>query len=494
MPIEPIPLANLQESGYEEQAGATPISMNIVVDGKGVVTKRPCVQAYSGATSAYIDNYGIDAIQATFEGNLYAVGGYDPAFGIPYRNIYRVTPGGAVSLTPTNPEKLIGNVKPIICETEMLLVFAAGDRTQKLVKTTNTCSALGGNPPHGTFIINNWTRLLENDILVDRSAVRWSNGAGGTVSYAGHELWPYGGWGTGGYFETKARADPVVALADHIGQVFVWGEGTLQLFQPEIIGTITSNSQTYSATSSYEYGCSAPYSLIRVEESYAWLDNQRQFVVFEGGGVRGLSEAIQKDLDDIADVSDCFGYRVKLSGLDALVWTFPTDGRTFVYQKNMGWGQWAGWYANTWARCPVNCAFVNPNDGATIVGTTDGRIGELSLSAYSDFVTAVPAYVQTGYLDHKTGRQKWCKDVIITVRRGDALSTTEPVAYLSFSDQRGVWTERFPITLGIAGDTISVVRLGPMGTYRQRAWKFEFSPNARLALVGIEEDYEVLEV
>jgi hypothetical protein len=46
---QPIPFTNQQASGLEPLAGAGVMSMNVVVDATGAVSRRPGIRAYSEA-------------------------------------------------------------------------------------------------------------------------------------------------------------------------------------------------------------------------------------------------------------------------------------------------------------------------------------------------------------------------------------------------------------------------------------------------------------
>ncbi len=49
MAQEPIEFGNRQESGWEQLGAASPVSMNVVLDGTGTVHRRPAIQNFSEA-------------------------------------------------------------------------------------------------------------------------------------------------------------------------------------------------------------------------------------------------------------------------------------------------------------------------------------------------------------------------------------------------------------------------------------------------------------
>jgi hypothetical protein len=217
----------------------------------------------------------------------------------------------------------------------MLAVFAGGAEVIKVELASLTGSDLGGPPPLASHVLANASRLVVNDVATDKTRVHYSDTAIGTTTFAGHEVWGLG-VGTAGYFTAEARPDEVLAIAETTNEIFVFGKATLELWAPD-------SATVYSRVAVRDFGCSAGPSVMRVDDAFAWLDHKRRFVQSDGRSMEVLSDAIQRTLDDIEDVSDCFGYRVQMGPIDALVWTFPTDGRSFVLQRGIGWSQWMGW-------------------------------------------------------------------------------------------------------------------------------------------------------
>lgn len=461
-----------------------PVAMNIVTDGRGCINRRPGISFHSNAYSEVIDSNGVDKIHVTNKGAIYAVGSSSSNF----RNIYKVTSGGSSDISGGESSRmLVGTNRVIVAETEALLVFAGGKYLQKVVLDTNVSSRLGGTPPDSTHIVGNSQRLLSNDITVDRTKVRYSGTAIGTSDYSGHETWTFAGVGLSGFFTAEARPDPIQAIAENTNEVFVFGTTNLQIYTPDV-------QYAFSPVSTIESGLIAPYSVIKSDQNFAWLDHHKRFVISDGRKVQDISDPIGATIGGISDVSDCFGYRVVEDPVDCYVWTFPTDGRTFVYQVGVGWGQWQGydWTHNNWCQLPVTCHEHDKTRDVNFVGTSNGYIGHFDSSSESDFDDQINAYVETGYDNRGTDSRKFCKAVRIALRRGEVSGTTRPVGFLQYSDAPGEWSEPFYVDFGISGDTNPVVSFRGLGTYRRRAWRFTFSGSVNLALVSVIEEYEVL--
>lgn len=479
MPEQSIPFGNREGSGLPEEAGASPVSVNVLADQLGAVHRRPGLRTRAGLVSTAFALAPISGIWVTNAGDVYAV---DEAGAL--RNIYRVT-ASAANLSLTGPEKLLGNARPAFAETEALLAIAGGDQMQKVVFATGTSSRLEdtaspSDPPKASHVVANQSRLLAND-SDNPNFLRFSDLAAGT-SYTGHEYWLMAGIGTSGFVAADARPDPIMAVWDNLNEVFVFQPRTLQVYAPDALAV-------YALASTRQIGCSAAHSVIPLEQAFAWLDEQRRFIQSDGRSVQVLSQPIAQTLRNLTTVSDCFGYRFNEGFADVLVWTFPTDGITFAYQQGVGWSRWAGWTGN-WTTFPVTSHQVN-TDG-NLVGLNDGRIGELSSQVSTDYGEPIRAFTETGFINHGTDLGKLCKCVRISLRRGRTVSTSAPQARLVWRDRPDVEAGSIPISLGAGGDTEVVIPFYSLGVYRSRQWSFEFTGTEELVLVSAKEEYEVL--
>lgn len=450
--------------------------MNIVVDAAGAVSRRPGIRAYSEAPETTVNASGIEGLFTTDDGYLLAV-----TKG-PGRALYEVM-GGSARLVQNS---LPGELRPIFSETEALVCIAGGREILKYIRGSRTIDFLGGNPPLASHVIAHASRLLANDLTVNKTAVRYSSTAIGTLDYSGLENWTFAP--PAGFITAEARPDNVVAVHENTNNVFVFGQGTLQIYGPDA-------TFVYLPESTREYGCGAPYSVIKQDQAFAWLDQYQRFCVSDGRSIKVISDEIYNTLQDLQSPQDCFGYRVLMGNVDALVWTFPTDGVTFAYQSGSGWGQWSGFTSATSNYQPLGILShcLRGDNGLNIVGTTDGFIGELTTKALTDLGEPIRAHVETGYVSRGTDAKKKCKRVRLVFRRGTTIGPTGPQAWLSYRDQPGPWEAPIPIDLGGSGDTHPVLEFPSLGTYRRRQWRFEFTGTDDLVLVSASEDFEVLE-
>lgn len=486
MPSAPISFANQQATGQEALAGAPGVAVNVVVDQTGTVRCRPGIGAAPGVYSGVVDAMGIVGLHTTLSGALYAIGNQST-----FRSVYRVGSAAATLLSAgSGPSTMAGSGRPVFAETQLILAIAGQDAMQKIVLATDVSSRILDDPPFASHVAATSSRLLGNIANVaatntfDKSVVRFSDIANGNSSYAGLEVWTEG-LGTAGHFSAEADPDPVLAVYQNSSEVFCFGTTSLQIFDPDA-------SSVFAPAVTRELGCAAAYSVIEANQQFAWLDDLRRFVMSDGRSESVISDPIKKTLDDMVTVSDCFGYRVITGPIDALVWTFPTDGRTFAFQKGSGWSEWQGWgdSVGNWTQLSVLSHHIAPLSHDNIVGTVSGQIGRLSLDETTDFGARINARVETGYINRGTDERKHCKNVRVALRRGQ--SATSSTATLCWRDQPGAWGGALNIDLGALGDTEIVVELRSLGIYRRRQWKFEFSGTDALELLSVIEDFDVL--
>lgn len=481
MPQEPISFGPFLESSYDELGGASPSAINVVIDEKGTVYKRPGISTYSVAPETVVDADGIIGLYSTNDSQLFAIGGTPLS-----RKIYKISGGSAINLSSPPASSLTGDSRPTFTETEVFFIIAGGNDIQKVRLDTNASSRLGGSPPFSSHVAANSSRLLANDVTIDRTKVRFSGISQGTVVTTGHEMWDNTGIvEDGGFFTAEARPDNVVAVHENTNEIFVWGTDNVQVFVPD-------SSLIFAPAATREFGCIAPYSIIKKDQEFIWLDQHRRFVYSDGRTFQQIEKPIKRQLDSLSTVSDCFGYRVLLGHIDCFVWTFPTDGTTFAYQVGGGWSTWNGYDTaqGNFKVLSVLSHHLRRDGGVNVVGTSSGKIGKFSQTAYDDLGELIVSRVDSGFIDRGTDNLKQCKAIKIAIRRGQ--NSTESLGQLEWRDNTGPWNGPLRIDTGQTGDDYIVKEFRSLGTYRRRQYRWTFSDSVNLALVKVSEDFEIL--
>jgi hypothetical protein len=476
-----IPFAPAQETGWSELAGAGGEAMNVVIDGKGAVRRRPGIAPYFNSEDTALPvSDPVSGLHASVGGRTFLT-----TKNLQLQPLFRITRDNVFDLD----KAVVGDNRPTFAETQTLIVSCAGTRLVKVDLSTDAAENLGGSPPKSTHVVANASRLASIEVTNPdlRDNFNYSAPQTGT-GIAGYETWQGAGGSDSGPFPSNARPDPIVALHENTNELFAFGSTNLQLFSPD-------PQSVYAPTNTREFGCIAPYSVIKDDQSFAWLDHLRRIVHSDGRSFKVISDPIKQVLDDMVRVDDAFGYRVVRGAVDALVWVFPSDGRTFAFQRGGGWAQWSSWNAasNGWGQFAVSALTTEVSTGANIVGTLDGRVGELRNSEHTDLGSAINAHVTTGFINHDTSRRKNCRAVRVVMKRGANPGPNAPVAQLTWRDGLGDWGQPLMISLGDHSERDIVVQLRSLGVYRERQWRFTFMGNEELVLGSVIETFDVLE-
>jgi len=507
MPQEPIPFANNQESGSDQLGGASPLAINVAVDMRGAVGRRPGIEVFdlspdtavaeqvvglgpSGPTEMFTSP--VIGLFATTAGTVYAVTGSPPGTMKAYK---LNTTGEPQDLTASPTSAFTGSTRPTFAETEMLVLVATGREIRRIEKKDQRFRKLA-NSPSASHVVSHNLRLLANDLISSRAQINFTAPASGDQSFSGHEQWGFQvtALGTSGFFTAESRPDAVVAVHGNSNEIRVFGETSTQTY-------LSDQKFIYSPVSSVEYGLGAANSVIAFDNQFAWLDHARRFVVSDGRQVTVISDPIQQQLDEILTHEDCFSYRVQNGPYDFMVWTFPTDGRTFAYQNGAGWSEWMGWddTANNYRRFIVESHTLVPGSHDNVVGTRRlsgasyvGDVGRMRKGVTTDLGSRIPAVVRTGFLGRGTDNRKHCRSVNLAFRRGESTDTTEPTVRLRYRDDEGEWTD-LTVSLGASGDRTVVVPLRSLGVYRRRQWEIAFHGTEDFLLASAVEEYEILE-
>lgn len=530
MPVAPIPFGPSLETSSEPISGASSEAFNVILDARGVLRKRPGIAAYTGvAPATAVDAAGVlglylteervahangtHTVSGTHPGVLYAVGATVNAAGSGHnrgRNVYRVA-GGSATLVGTGaadedrlatPPAIATTrfPRPTFVETEALLVIAGGAEIGRIDIRPELFAApdfstnadyhemrfLGGCPPLASHIIGNSSRILANDTQLDQTKLRYSDISQGIVDFSGHELWAPSPGGPG-FFTAEARPDSIVACAENTNDIFVFGRTSLQLFSPD-------TAVTFAPSVTKEVGCLAPYSPVKFDDRYVWLDHLTRIVISDGREWEDVGRPVQATLDALTAPDECYGYRFSESFCDAVVFRFETDEETLVLQPGIGWARWALHDAatDTFSMFPVLSHHLRQDGGLNVVGLEDGTIRVLSLDAGTDLGQAIVAYVRTGFISRESNNRKRTTAVHLAFKREPALSR-DVVCYLEWRDDLSdEWNEVAIELSADDGNLDPVVALYSLGVYRRRQWRFRFPDAAGLFLVQATETFEDL--
>jgi len=283
---------------------------------------------------------------------------------------------------------------------------------------------------------------------------------------------------------------------------------------------------------SNEIGCVAPYSVAKLDNSVFWLgqDARGRGIVYRNSGytgVRASNHAIEWQIQQYGDLSNAIAYTYQQDGHSFYVLTFPTVGKTWVYDVvTQSWHERAAWFNGDFVRYRPNCQVAFNNE--IILGDYEnGNLYAYDLEVYSDN-GAPQKWLRTwrpipsgqnnlrrtaqhslqldcetgvGLADYDAGGDEFLLaengDFLLT-ESGDYLKTTEypatpgydPQAMLRWSDDGGhTWSNEHWASMGKLGQYGRRVfwrRLGMTMKLRDRVYEVSGTDPVKIAIVGAE--------
>jgi len=440
--------------------------VNALADEAGTVRQRPGIATWSGFPSTIPNASPVVGMVPFGEFLVYVTED---------RKLFAVQGGAVADLSDsTAATKLDGASRPSLIATRNKVVAVGGGLPQKW--TSGLSARLGGSPPMATHIAGIATRLVVSQANPS-GQLQWSG-----LGDSGHETWD-----ALDYAEAEADPDVIRALHGNTNELFVFGAKTLQKFVPDaVVG--------FAPVSTVGLGLLAPYSVVPLDDQFAFLDRSRRIMLTDGRGYQETNPQLGKTFDAIGTVSDCWGFHALLDQWDLGVWMFPTHGKGYIWDRGANrWSEWRAWNGSAYSEPTITSAVSWPEKNLTLVGLSTGQIARLDGSTYSDLGEVLKVEITTGFTDRGTSQGKACKAARFRFKRGQtSQGSTAPVVVISYRDDLGAFRVQRRASLGVAGDYNPVIDLRSLGTYRQRQWKIEFTAASELSFVGAEEEFEVL--
>jgi len=249
-----------------------------------------------------------------------------------------------------------------------------------------------------------------------------------------------------------------------------------------------------------ERGCEAAYSVAKLDDTLYWLgsDARGRGVVYRGKGYNGervSTHAIEFAIQNYGTISDAIGYTYQQEGHAFYVLSFPTAGKTWVYDvSTQVWHERAGFENGEFVRHRSNCQMSFNNE--IIVGDyEDGRLYAFDLDVYADD-TAIQKWLRswraipTGQNNLKRTAQHMLQ---LDCESGVGLNTgqgSDPQVSLRWSDDGGhTWSNYHARTMGKIGEFGNRViwrRLGMTLKLRDRVYEASGTDPVKIAILGAE--------
>lgn len=249
-----------------------------------------------------------------------------------------------------------------------------------------------------------------------------------------------------------------------------------------------------------EIGCAAAYSVAKLDNSLFWLgsDARGNGIVYRANGYTGQrisTHAVEFAIQNYSTISDAIGYTYQQEGHSFYVLTFPTAGKTWVYDVSVNaWHERAGFSGGSFTRHRSNCQM---NFGGEIVvgDYENGNLYAFDLDVYADNGSAQKwmrswRAIPTGQSNLKRTAHH---SLQLDIEAGTGLVTgqgSDPQVLLRWSDDGGHnWSNYHSRSIGQIGETGKRViwrRLGMTTKLRDRVYEISGTDPVRIEIIGAE--------
>jgi len=138
-----------------------------------------------------------------------------------------------------------------------------------------------------------------------------------------------------------------------------------------------------------EIGCSAPYSVAKLDNGIFWLgsDARGRGIVYRANGYTGQrisTHAVEWQIQQYGSLTDAIGYTYQQDGHSFYVLVFPNANTTWVYDvSTSAWHERAGWDGTAFTRHRGNCQ-MSFGDEIVIGDYENGNVYAFDLDVYAD--------------------------------------------------------------------------------------------------------------
>jgi hypothetical protein len=459
-------LASGYEPGAEALAGACSQLVNWEVDDAGANVPRASMAPLA------MTGIGSGAINGLFYWAPYVIVTYEDGT---WQKISDTLPDTAQNIyDSTATTQLLGGLRPTFVGGDVFVYAAAGEKIRYYGPGFSPdVAATLTNSPRCSHIASLGSYLIANDIDDPGSWV-WSD--------IGEGSW--GTWPAANGTSSQARPDPVVGIFDSLTELYVFGSETLQVYQ-------VGNDPTlpFDLVASVETGIGAPYAFCRLDSQISYMDHRRTIRIGDGRTSEEISGPIRSDLRAMATVSDCFCYREEVGQRAMLVYRFPTEGKTFVYDLDRKTWTTRMYYASPFQddyRVGAYCYWNGPTTTRHLVGlnVSGGGLATLGTSgASTDLAAPVVCERTTGWHDHGSASYKRSRRMRLTLRRGIGAASGDIGALeVRVQDDDKPWSAWENVSIGRPDEYENTVDLAMGGVFRRRRYGFRWSNTERASL------------
>jgi hypothetical protein len=233
----------------------------------------------------------------------------------------------------------------------------------------------------------------------------------------------YSTWGTLSLFTPETHYDKLKALRSTWREVLCFGADTVDTYYNDGVSPFARLSGGF-----VQMGCIAGDSVVAIDNTWYWLNQDRQVVLLSGRTPQVISTPYSKEIQSYTSVEDAKAFSMKIAGKDFYVINFPSEDVTLVYDVMLKtWCQWGYWnrITGSYNRAKMSCHTYVPDWNMHLVGDyLSGKIYEVSPDYYNDDGREIRFLRRTGHIDGGTFGRKTMHTLIAKTKRGEGCGYT----------------------------------------------------------------------
>lgn len=371
--------------------------------------------------------------------------------------------------TGTASSTLSGSLTAQFADNGTHVWMAAG---KKMSYTDGTVVTQCSDPIAPTTVTH--PAFLDNHLLANQSgsALFWWTDAGTET------------WGASNFATADAEVDNIVAIASSFRELYLFGVRSTEVWYNT--GNTPGTFQRLEGAF-IERGCSAPYSIVKEDNTWFWLDHERQFIRLEGRSPKVISQPVNKVLRELSSVADMVAGRFQYLNRRFIMLSSVASNLTLLYDVTLdAWYQWGVWNGHSYDLWNARFVAFAPEYNLYLFLATDGMFYILNETA-----TDARFLIRSSHNTFGTYKFKNAVEMLVRAKRGYVTDASSPVFWYRLNHNNTGFKNEHYIPLNSRGNYKPIEHVHRLGHFRTLQIEFGQTDTAPFSMAIPELMMEV---